>query len=169
MRGTINIMKIFYLTGLINSLLFIGCSSTYTFFDFSSKEKFYEDFNNSNKSQEVQLTLTNDSTLNLNGHVNIINNMIYYFGVDTTVLHTGISIKDVKQIKYKNHWAGISTGIVSGFVLGFGTSLIDLSLSKDQVKNERYVSVLIPSPIGIILGGVVGYVFGWTYTYQFNP
>ena len=49
----------------IMPLIFIGCSSIYTVKDFSSKEKFYEDFNNSVKNKELEITLVNDSSFSV--------------------------------------------------------------------------------------------------------
>ena len=49
----------------IVSLIFTGCSSTYRVSNFSSKEKFYEDFNNSVKNKELEITLINDSSFSV--------------------------------------------------------------------------------------------------------
>jgi PBP1b-binding outer membrane lipoprotein LpoB len=54
-----NIYGLFFLL----ALLLMGCSSTYTIKDFPSKERFYEDFNNSVKNKDVSITLMSDSCL----------------------------------------------------------------------------------------------------------
>jgi hypothetical protein len=54
-------MKNLFLSAILLSMIFMGCYSNYSVKDFPSKEKFYEDFNNSVKSREIRVTFTNDS------------------------------------------------------------------------------------------------------------
>ena len=57
------IMKLLF--AISATLLLAGCSSTYRVSDFSSREKFYEDFNNSVKNKELKITLVNDSSFSV--------------------------------------------------------------------------------------------------------
>ena len=70
-------MKIFYLITAVFLLSLIGCSSTYKVSDFSSKDKFYEDFNNLARNKSVKVTLLNDSSFSINSGAAIQNDSLY--------------------------------------------------------------------------------------------
>jgi hypothetical protein len=55
-------MKIFYLYISVFSLFLIGCSSTYKVSDFSSRYKFYDNFNESANDKTLKVILRNDSS-----------------------------------------------------------------------------------------------------------
>lgn len=55
-----NTYKILFILSCV--FFFFGCSSTYRITDFSSKEKFYKDFNSFAKNRNVNVRLVNDST-----------------------------------------------------------------------------------------------------------
>ena len=62
----------YYLIVVFISLVILGCSSTYTIKDFSSKEKFYDDFNNFAKDKNVEVQFVNDSSLTIGNGAIII-------------------------------------------------------------------------------------------------
>ena len=69
-------MKNIYLAGVFIFLLFTGCSSTYKVTDFPSKEKFYEEFNDTFKDREAKVILTNDSDFTADKGVVVKNNLV---------------------------------------------------------------------------------------------
>ena len=71
-------MKIFYLIATIFLLTLTGCSSTYKVSDFSSKDKFYEDFNNFTNKKTLKVTLNNDSSFIINKGAMISNDSLTY-------------------------------------------------------------------------------------------
>jgi hypothetical protein len=220
-------MKIFYLLIPVLSLYLIGCSSTYKVSDFPSRDKFYEDFNNSASDKTVKITLSNDSTFTNNG-VEIVNDTLYCtnkkienlnkkiflsdikeikysgsnfrkglillkdgesfeaaeiniendtvafsFTIIINSFNSSLSINKVKEVSYINHWLGVPPSLVSGTVIGIGTgTILGLILYKSGVDNGyspgRY-EVLGCTAIGIVAGGIWGWLNGYTYTYQFNP
>ncbi len=93
-------MKYIYLMVYLFVFLFTGCSSTYTIKDFSSKEKFYNDFNNSVKNKSVEITFINDSSFTLNSRVAVEGDSLY--SLNPFVSRTGarISLSELKEIKY---------------------------------------------------------------------
>jgi hypothetical protein len=220
-------MKIFCFLISLSSLLLIGCSSTYTVADFASKEKFYEDFNNSAGNKSLKIIMNNDSTINAgNGalisndslifavpilkekkisrddieefiynsyDINIINTIILKNGKSITSDHIrslpdssvsyfdyvntneSLSLNNVKWVCFKNHLLGVPIPLVSGTVIGTGFGiLIGYSVSQEgssesSQNNGGYYTFIGLATIGIVTGGIIGWLNGWTYTYQFNP
>jgi hypothetical protein len=76
----------------------------------------------------------------------------------------------VKKISYKNHLLGVpgglGYGLLSGFLSGF---IITELIPNDKAHQDRVYGVLVGTPIGILLGGIWGFIEGYTYTYEFNP
>lgn len=219
----------FYKIALFNfcgfALLLIGCSSTYTIKDFSSKEKFYEDFNNSAKDKTVKVTLTNDSSFTTLNGASISNDSlifisqikkekiiiepgeitnIKYYGIDMSnlsalillkngeeikaenvslisdssinatvkkTIYEFIPLKNVREVSYKNHWLGVPirlfNGTVGGFVIGLISSHVFVN-QNEQSDAAIYVGWGITA-IGLVAGGIWGWIEGYNYTYQFNP
>ncbi len=81
------------------ALLLIGCSSTYTLKDFSSKEKFYEGFNDFAKNKNVKVTLYNDSSLSAPFGAVILNDTLNVVKRVQEIEKT-ISKNEIKEIKY---------------------------------------------------------------------
>jgi len=72
-------MKKLFLAIAFFVVLFPGCSSTYTVTDFGTKEKFYEEFNNSFKEREVKVTLVNDSSFIVQNGIEINHDTLLSF------------------------------------------------------------------------------------------
>ena len=96
-------MKIFYLIATIFLLTFIGCSSTYKVSDFSSKDKFYEDFNNFARNKSVKVTLLNDSSFSINGGAAMQNDSLYSLGEVTNTRDKRLALSDTKEINYSSN------------------------------------------------------------------
>jgi len=81
-------MKNSYLAIPFLFIFFVGCASTFRVSDFSSKEKFYDEFNSSFKRKEVKFTLLNDSSFTASDGAEIIN--------DTLISYTNLEEKRKK-------------------------------------------------------------------------
>ncbi|MHB8338168.1 MAG: hypothetical protein ACYDEE_12205 [Ignavibacteriaceae bacterium] len=218
-------MKTIFLILSAISLFLIGCLSTYKISDFSSKTKFYDDFNEFARSKNVNIILTNDSALTApggamvsNDTLNIVTRIkkkerkilyseiskIKYYNNNYPNLSANILLKDgekvtgdnvkifpdssiqltilqiaykylplekVKEVSYKNHWLGVPTrliaGTVSGFALGYAgvCAFVD---PNEQSQKAFYVGWGITA-IGLVTGGIIGWIDGYDYIYQFNP
>ena len=88
-------------------LLLMGCSFTYTIKNFHSKEKFYEDFNNSAKNKDLNITLINDSSFSVIGGRVLKQDTLY---TSTNVFPVNI----VKTVNYKTRLRSLLIGILSG-------------------------------------------------------
>jgi hypothetical protein len=155
------------------SLLFMGCSSTYTIKDFTSKDKFYEDFNSSAKSKDVNITLMNDSSFTINDGVVLENGILFSVeGKDKK----SFPLSDVAEIKYtKNDSASASIflnngGIYRGKNITTGSDSIYFTVTTstaknntppmhigiDKVKTVTYKTWLRSSLVGLLSGGIAG-------------
>ena len=164
-------MKIYCLTGLIVSLFFIGCSSTYKVSDFSSKDKFYENFNKFADNKNMKVTLTNDSSFIAEGNTKVSNDTLIITMNVKNDIYKSLPLIKIREISYKNHWLGIPFGFLDGLVIGTGLGIIVSKSQSDQTgKNTDLVSpIIIGATGGSIIGIIVGWFVGWNYTYQFNP
>ncbi|MHB1687752.1 MAG: hypothetical protein ACYCVH_10295 [Ignavibacteriaceae bacterium] len=89
----------FFITAFF-SLTFISCSSIYTVKDFSSKEKLYQDFNNSVKDKSIEVKFINDSSLTINNGAVIKNDTLYSIGYHLDKKYERIALSEIKKINY---------------------------------------------------------------------
>ncbi len=166
-----------YLIGIFTSLVLIGCSSTYRISDFSSEEKFYEDFNNFTKDKNVKVTLSNDSVFYSNNGTEIIRDTLYTLK-NSIVQKRLAPIDKVKTVSYKKNWLGIPPGFLLGSVSGLlvgAVGLIPVYESRDEPDGQQIRDhdigggIVYGTVIGIIIGSVAGWFVGHNYVYQFNP
>jgi hypothetical protein len=217
-------MKILFLLPIIIILL-TGCTSTYRISDFSSKDKYFEDFNKSVNHQSLQITLNNDSVITADFGAKIANDSlsviqreqkdvkinkdeikdIKYSGNDMSNLSATILLKDgtlakaknvgadldstisatiyentyqyfpinkVREASYKNHFSATVFGLIGGTLSGLAVGVVATSFMTNHTQGEaETVNQTIYDIFlgGTILGGIVGYITGWTYVYKFNP
>jgi hypothetical protein len=163
-------MKIIIFIVTFISLFLIGCSSIYTVKDFSSKDKYYEDFNSFVKNKNVKVTLNNDSSLTTFENTRISDDTLILMGQNENAAIKYIPLRNVKTIYYKKNWPGIIPGVISGFLLSFAIAGIGESSSTgDTGFFGGGGAIVIGVPAGTILGGIIGWFLGYEYTYQFNP
>jgi hypothetical protein len=217
-------MKIFYLIIVLFALFFIGCSTTYKISDFSSKDKFFEDFNNSANNKKLKVILNNDSSFicesgaqisndslaftekvlpeenilssgkvkkieyisyaDNSGNI-ILNNGNIIFGESIKVISDSaiqfisyrkmnkqISIINIKEVICNQRWLGAWIDFLIGIPSGFIIDLLVTSFIKNHTQGEAETVNHVSSDILIgvpIVSGIVGYITGYTYIYQFNP
>lgn len=147
------------------SLMLYGCASTFTIKDFPSKQKFYDNFNNSVRDKNLTVTLMNKKSIEMIGAK---------IKADTLFSRiSNIPITDVNDISYKNHlpstiigfFLGTSLGIITGLI-GYG--VIDKNNSQSNSKAAGNF-LTISSALGLVAGIITGWLSGFKYIYQFNP
>jgi hypothetical protein len=146
---------------LVLALLLSGCSSTYTIKDYSSKDRFYRDFNRSAKNKDLNITLLNDSLEQTTDGAVIMNDTLY---TSTNIF----PINNIKTVKYNNITKPIILGILAGGIIG---SLISLPIMKNNPGHsllDPFIYAIIITSAGEALGGAVGWYIGWDVTYKFN-
>ncbi len=223
-------MKKFNLLTAVFSIIFIGCSSTYRVSDFTSRDKFYNDFNKFAKNKSVKVTLVNDSSFYVENGAQIKNDTVYSFGqdiitrnkkipssdtveinyTDSNPMSAEILLKDgekyhanqieilgdsiyfsyddkismikkissldkLKCVSYRNHWFGIPYGFfggaLAGLGIGGGISSYDAHHTNEiGDKDISYPTIVYSGmALGSLGGIIVGWIIGYTYTYQFSP
>lgn len=215
-------MKIFCLIIPLCSIYLFGCSSTYKVSDFSSKDKFHEDFNKFANNKTLRVILNSDSSFicdngaqisndsltyavtiqgkmeltsrevkkidydnygNLSGNIMLTSGEEYYAKnikvlSDSSVqfnayqnIKKQLPLANIKEVSYKNRWLITGIGTIVGFFLGYAVVLLAdyfikvHSQGEGQTVNQTTYDIFIAAPI---LGGIIGYINGYTYTYQFN-
>ena len=78
-----------------------------------------------------------------------------------------IPIRELKEVSYNKNWLGIPFGLVTGAGLG----LIEIGLINGFSNNGHNPSDTQNAAISLtfIASGILGYIVGYTYTYQFSP
>ncbi len=91
--------------------------------------------------------------------------------VITTKEH--IPLSNVKKVNYKINWLGLIPGVPVGFVIGAALGIITLNLPGGSNLSQNFWSggggLVIGTPLITLLGGAVGWLIGFNYTYIFNP
>lgn len=129
------------------ALLLIGCSSTYTVQNFHSKEKFYEDFNNSAKNKDVNVTLINDSSFAINDGIILENDTLFSLeGKD----NRSFALSDITEIRYKNNdYSSASILFKNGDILRGKDIRTDSDSLYFTVKTSTAKNNIAPTHIGI--------------------
>ncbi len=161
-------MKYIYLIIFAVPFFLVGCSSIYTVKDFSSKEKFYDDFNKFAKDKDLEITLLNDSSFSTGYGAVIINDKLVINDSDKNLPAKNILLNSVKTVSYKNRLLGAVIGLPTGAVAGFGFGLFATGgdSREDPKANKIFNELIIAGPI---IGAILGSIIGYTYTYYFNP
>jgi len=168
-------MKSNYFAVTFIFLFFIGCSSTYRVNDFSSKEKFYNDFNNSFKTKEARITMINDSVLITLAGVEIENDTLYSIVYLKKKQERRLALTYIEDIKYRGNditSASILSKDGTEFkaekvkVIHDSVNFIEVKdmrakntiTSIDNVRNVSYKNLWLRIPTGIFGGGMIGLI-----------
>ena len=166
-------MKIFDLLILLLSLLIIGCSSTYRVSDFTSRDKFYNDFNKFVRDKSVKVTLVNDSSFYVENGAQIKNDTIYSFGQEIITRNKKIPSSDTVEINYTDSIPNSAEIILKDgekyqanqiefngdsiyFCYQDRISTTNKISSSDKVKSIGYKNHWITLPLGFFAGALVG-------------
>jgi hypothetical protein len=170
-------MKILFSSSIILIVVLTGCSTKFTVRDFPSKEKFYEDFNTMADNKPVNITLLNDSTFRINDGVVLKNDTLFCLRPSETTLSRTIAKSDIKEISYTNNDYKSAIYMlksgekldVNNIVIASDSMKVDVSnslltnyylTSIDRVKTVTYIDSFKRMPIGILSGGIIGFLIG---------
>ena len=170
-------MKKYYTLLFLFALLFIGCS-TYTIKDFPSKDKFYEDFNNSVKNKDVNITLINDSSFTINDGAVLENDTLFSFAkLEEKDVRTS-AVSDITEIRYTDNDSASAAILYKNgdklrgkniridsdsihFTVKTSTSnnnTVPVHIEISKVKTVTYKTRIGSSIIGILSGGIAGVI-----------
>jgi hypothetical protein len=156
----------------------MGCSSTYTIKDFSTKDKYYEDFNNSIKNKDVNITLINDSSFTLNGGAILENDTLFSFAKLEEKNMRIFALSDITEIRYTNNDSSSASiifkngEIIRGknirtdndsIYFNLKTSTTENNIAPayieiNKVKTVTYKTRLRSSLLGILYGAITGLI-----------
>lgn len=111
--------------------LIIGCTSTYKISSFSSKDKFYEEFNNFAKNKNVKVILTNDSSFSVSNGAEIWNDTLYSLGEEIKTGNKQLALSDLKEIKYNSIYYNSASILLKN---GEEYSAKQLKMGKDSIE-----------------------------------
>ena len=94
MKNSIRLLIFFFI------FILESCSSIYTVKDFPSKEKLYQDFNNSVKDKNINVKFINDSSLTINNGAVIKNDTLYSIGYRLDKNYRKVALSEIKKINY---------------------------------------------------------------------
>ena len=156
MKNTIIILFIF-------SLFFTGCSSSYSIKGYSSKDRFYRDFNRSADKKDLNITLLNDSLVQITGGGILKHDTLY-----TSEYIFPVNI--IKTINYTNTLKSSIFGMLIGEV---AIVIASAPIFANNINVFNFATLIKYAAIvelsGCFFGGIAGFYIGWDVTYQFNP
>ena len=157
------------------SIVYSGCSSTYTLNNFSSYEKFYEDFNKSAYEKPVKIFLINDSSFVASGGAEVVNDTLLSAAQNKKerIILLKNKIKNI-QFYYDKSNGTYSAKIVlnSGAVIKEDNVelLPDSSVSYEvykydslplnKIKKVSYKNNLLGACLGFLIGSTTGFLAG---------
>ncbi len=165
--------SIYYLIVVFFSLVISGCSTTYTIKDFSSKEKFYEDFNNFASSKSLDAELINGTTITvINGY--ILGDTLYTTGFRIDRKSGEIALSDIKKIDYTGsdyksanlllkNGSQISVEEVNfrNDTLSYTNSIRqEVAMPLSHIQKVSYKNRWFSTPAGFLSGSIIGAYIG---------
>jgi hypothetical protein len=142
--------------------MLIGCSSSYTLSHYSTKDRFYRDFNNSVGDKDLKITLVNDSLYLTTGGGVIKHDTLY-------TPANAFPVENIKTINYTNTLITTIFGVVIG---GLALTIPATAILVNNVNAFNFASAFTYYSIamlsGCVLGGITGSYIGWDVIYRFN-
>ena len=167
-------MKIFYFYIVAFALILIGCSPTYKISDFSSRDKFYGDFNNFARNKNVKITFTNDSSFYVDNGAEIVNDTLYYLGIEINSGNKRITVSDIKELNYtSNDYKSASILLKNGESyrakeIKMGKDSIEFAFTNEVITQNKVTSINNIQKIsyknrwlGVIPGSIAGTLLGF--------
>ena len=169
-KNTVLILFLFLLS-------FEGCSTSYKISNYSSKHEYYKNYNEFASSREMEVTLTNDSSFEIGDSSILKDDSLFLINKKLITNIKILPVPKIKEISYKNRWLGIIPGAAVGFsagaVVGFIGGVILTAITYNSGPPhphlwDQHVGALIGGGAFGFIGGIIGWIEGVNYTYNFN-
>jgi hypothetical protein len=107
--------------------------------------------------------------------IDIYNDTVKFSYINTINSHKcSLSMNKVREVSYKNHWLGVPIPLITGTAAGIAAGglsafVYDSSINTND-KNSIDAGIFLGiASLGMIIGGIDGWINGYTYIYQFSP
>lgn len=154
----------------------MGCSSTYTLRDFSSRQNFYNDFNKSIKNRELNIKLHNNNTVVGYDGV-LLSNDTLVIVTESHEVHKNIKSSEIKNIQFYGvdfskpsakiflkdgeEYDGMDVRINYDSTVEFSVVVkINSYLPLIKIKEVTYKKNVLGIPFGFLVGVVGGALVG---------
>jgi len=145
--------KILILSVFFSSLLIVGCSSDIVKNTYETEEDYLEKINKICANKDELIISTNDSLIYSGKQLVIKNNSVTFID-NQTEKDKEIDIKDLAQIKFE----GTGTNVFEGFLFGgLAGGLLSAVFYPDGHEMSG-LGVILGTGIGMVVGGVVGFI-----------
>ena len=139
----------------------MGCSA-YTIRDFSSKEKFCENFNNHVKNEDVNITLINDSSFTINNGVVLENDTLFSLAKYEEKEIKNFALSAVKEIRYTgNDSSSASISFKNGDILRGKNIRTDSDSIHFTVTTSKTYNNIVPIQLDLVKVKTVSYKTRW--------
>ncbi len=160
------------------SLLAAGCSSVYMPNSFTTKDKFYKDFNNFAKSRKLSLTLKSGAALYIDKGAYIKDSLLIY-SAENGKGEISLPLNKIKSANYKNRLLGMLYGSVPafavggglGYAAGFYLSAVTRNSGPPHPRSlyDQHTGIELGGGTFALVGGIIGWIIGNNTSYVFNP
>ncbi len=171
--------NIFLVIVAIFSFAFASCSSIHTVKSFSSKEKLYQDFNNSVRDKSVEVKFINNSSLTFNNGAVIKSDTLYAINYNIDKKFRKTALPEIKILKYtgSDYKSAIlflqSNEQINASDIEIANDTIEYSITKkilkqteiaplDKIKEVSYKNHWLGIPGRFFIGTATGIVLGLT-------
>jgi hypothetical protein len=155
----------------------MGCSSIYTIKNFGSKDKFYQDFNNSVQERDIKVVLINDSSFTVMHGAVLENDTLFAFGDYNEKKYMSLALSDLEKLNYTtNDYKSANILRKNGEELNCENIIINHDsiyfdrtktiLTKENITSVNkintisYKNRLIRMPLGLLAGAPLGLLSG---------
>ena len=158
------------------TILFTGCSTSYSIRDYSSKEKFYNDFNSFAKNKRLVVTMESDSTFIINQGAAIVNDTLCSLNNFILAGRKKIATNEIKEINYLSYDYKSATillkdgEVFNASKINFIKDTIDFENSEkvkldltlvSKVKKIVYNNHVLGMPVYAGFGFLAGFIGGF--------
>ena len=177
MKNSIRLL-IFFFIFISLPIILESCSSIYSVKDFSSKEKLYQDFNNSVNDKSINVKFINDSSLTINNGAVIKNDTLYTIGYRLDKKYGKIALPEIKKINYTGSDYKSATLLlkndeqINAGDINIANDTMEYSVTKkmlvrtevaplDKIKEASYKNRWLGIPPRFLIGTATGVVLGF--------
>ena len=146
---------------LIGSLVLVSCSNNTFIKKLPIHQKYEKEINYLGKDRSGIIVFRNNTELPVE-EIRLVTDSLYYKETLQS-RHSALALNDIKEIKFKDHTAGIFQGLLLGLGMGVATGYISIDWDTEMAG----LGMILYGGIGILIGGIYGGISGSDLNYIF--